>query len=59
MVKPLDIATVVSGLRKDDRELEQFLAQRYDHRSQMRNLTSEGIAGSLYPTSTRFDGDST
>lgn len=59
MVKPGDIATSVPGLHPDDKELERFLAQKYDHRTQMRNLTAEGIAGSIYPTSTRFDGDRT
>ena len=59
MVKALDIAKAVPGLRSEDRDLELFLAQKYDHRSQMRNVTADGIAGSIYPTSTRFDGDRT
>jgi hypothetical protein len=59
MIKATDIATAVPGLRKNDRDLERFLAQRYDHRAQMRNQTPSGIAGSIYPTSTRFDGDPT
>lgn len=59
MLKPSDLAVTMPGLAGDDEELERFLGQSYDHASQTRTIGRDGMAGAIYPTSTRFDGDPT
>ncbi len=58
MLKPTDLAKRLPGL-ENDADLARFLDQDYDHQAQMRNISKDGIASSIYPTSTQFDGDRT
>jgi hypothetical protein len=59
MITPTTLARPKPGLEGDDAELAAFLARGYDHEAQMRNVGPDGEETREYPTSTRFDGDST
>jgi hypothetical protein len=59
MITPKSLSSVKPGLCGEDEALNEFLERTYDHNTQMRNIGQNGPEVDLYPTSTRFDGDST
>ena len=58
MITATSLARVKPGLRGDDERHKEFVEREYDHESQTR-VGPDGEETTNYPTSTRFDGDST
>ncbi len=59
MITPKKLAQTKPGLKGEDSGLNEFLKRAYNHETQMRNIGPDGVVPKLYPTSTRFDGDTT